>query len=193
MKKIIIYMGIFSMLTACFVGKNKKVENASSNTPNSSIFDISIKTLDESATLNLADYKGKYIVLVNTASACGYTPQYKDLQTFYTANVSKNIIVIGCPCNQFGGQESGTAAEIGAFCQKNYGVTFPITQKIDVKGTNQHPLYAWLTQKAKNGADDFEVKWNFNKFIINPEGKLTNYFGSGTKPTDAEFLKAVGL
>ncbi len=186
-------MGIFSLLTSCFVGKNKKVENAQSVSPTTSVYDISIKTLDENTTINLSDYKGKYIVFVNTASACGYTPQYKDLQEFYTENSAKNIVVIGCPCNQFGGQESGTAAEIGAFCQKNYGVTFPLTQKIDVKGNNAHPLYQWLTQKTKNGAGDFEVKWNFNKFIVNPEGKLTHYFGSGTKPSDAEFLKAVGL
>jgi glutathione peroxidase len=193
MKRILVYMGLFSLLTSCFVGKSKKVENASSNMPASSIYDISLKTLDEKGSINFSDYKGKYIVIVNTASACGFTPQYKDLQEFYSANVAKNIVVIGCPCNQFGGQESGTAAEIGAFCQKNYGVTFPISQKLDVKGSNQNALYQWLTQKVKNGAGDFEVKWNFNKFIINTEGKLTQYFSSNVKPTDAEFMKSVGL
>ncbi len=186
-------MGVFSLLTSCFVGKSRKVENATSNTPAISIYDISLKTLDEKGFINLSDYKGKYIVIVNTASACGFTPQYKDLQDFYAANVSKNIMVIGCPCNQFGGQESGSAAEIGAFCQKNYGVTFPISQKLDVKGSNQSKLYQWLTQKSQNGAGDFAVKWNFNKFVINPEGKLTQYFSSNAKPTDREFLKAVGL
>lgn len=186
-------MSLLTLFTSCFVGKSKKVENADNITPANSIYTISIKSLDESRNIDLSDYKGKYIVIVNTASECGYTPQYKDLQAFQETIKDKNIVLIGCPCNQFGGQEPGTAEEIGAFCEKNYGVTFPLTTKIDVKGANAHPLYQWLTQKSKNGAGDFEVKWNFNKFIVNPEGKLTNYFGSGVKPTDAEFLKAVGL
>ncbi len=186
-------MSLFSLLTSCFVGKSRKVENASTAVPSESIYSIGLPALDEKATIKLADYKGKYVVIVNTASECGYTPQYKDLQTFYEANKNNNIVVLGCPCNQFGGQEPGTAAEIGAFCQKNYGVTFPLTEKIEVKGSGQHPLYQWLTQKSKNGAGDFEVKWNFNKFVINPQGQLTNYFGSAVKPTDSLFLKAVGL
>ncbi len=186
-------MSILSLFTSCFVGKSKKIDNAQSITPSSSIYDISIKSLDEKTEIKLSDYKGKYIVIVNTASECGYTPQYKDLQDFYLKNKDKNIVVLGCPCNQFGGQEPGTATEIGAFCQKNYGVTFPLTEKIEVKGAGQHALYQWLTQKSKNGAGDFEVKWNFNKFIISPEGKLLNYFGSGTKPDEEVFLKSVGL
>lgn len=191
--KIIIYiMGILSLITSCFVGKSKKVESAAAVSPNSSFYDISIKTLDGNGTLNMSDYKGKYVVVVNTASECGYTPQYKDMQDFYARFKDSNVLVIGCPCNQFGGQEPGTAAEIGSFCQKNYGVTFPLTEKIDVKGSLQHPLYQWLTQKQKNGAGDFEVKWNFNKFVISPEGKLLYYFGSNVKPTDAEFLSALG-
>jgi glutathione peroxidase len=193
MKRIFIYMSLLSLLTSCFVGKSKKVENAQSINPHNSIYDISIKSLDEKSDIHFKDYKGKYIVIVNTASQCGFTPQYKDLQTFQESIKDKNIVLIGCPCNQFGGQEPGTAAEISTFCTKNYGVTFTMTTKIDVKGTNSHPLYQWLTQKSKNGAGDFEVKWNFNKFIVNPEGRLTNYFSSGVKPTDSEFLKAVGL
>ncbi len=187
-------MGIISLLTSCFVGKNKKVESASTAAPSNSIYDISIPTLDGTQTINFSAFKGKYIVIVNTASECGYTPQYTDLQKFQDSVIKgKNIVLIGCPCNQFGAQEPGTAAEIGAFCKQNYGVTFPLTAKIDVKGANAHPLYQWLTQKNKNGAGDFEVKWNFNKFIVSPEGKLLQYFGSQTKPGDPEFLKAVGL
>lgn len=185
-------MGILSLLTSCFVGKNQKA-TATAGAPSNSIYDISIRSLDDQNEIRLSDYKGKYVVIVNTASECGYTPQYEDLQKFYSEVKDKNIVVLGCPCNQFGGQEPGTAAEIGAFCKKNYGVTFPLTTKIDVKGADAHPLYQWLTQKSKNGAGDFEVKWNFNKFIINPEGRLTYYFGSQTKPGDAEFRKAVGL
>jgi glutathione peroxidase len=103
------------------------------------------------------------------------------------------VVVIGTPCNQFANQESGTAEQIGAFCQKNYGVTFPMTEKIEVKGSGQHPLYAWLTKQALNGAGDFEVKWNFNKFVISPEGKLLHYFSSNTKPEDKEFLDVFGF
>ncbi|MBC7425721.1 MAG: glutathione peroxidase [Bacteroidia bacterium] len=177
-------------LVSCFTGRNRKTDLNNTIATSSSIYDITIKSLDGKSDIKLSDYKGKYIVIVNTASECGYTPQYKDVQKFYEDH-KDSVVVIGCPCNQFGGQEPGTSSEIGAFCQKNYGVTFTLTEKIDVKGENQHPLYQWLTQKSKNGAGDFSVKWNFNKFVINKEGKLTHYFGSGTKPTDSDFLAAI--
>lgn len=191
MKSILLSMGIITFFTSCFVGKSKKVEGAENIQPDSSIYSISLKTLDGKGTIKLSDYKGKYLVFVNTASECGYTPQYKDLQEFHQKFKDSNVVLIGSPCNQFGGQEPGTAEEIGAFCQKNYGVTFMLTEKLDVKGTAQHPLYQWLTQKAKNGAGDFEVKWNFNKFVVSPEGKLLHYFGSNVKPGDQEFLSAL--
>lgn len=193
MKRKIAYMGLLSLLTSCFISKSKKTEVATKISPATSIYDISIESLDEKSTIKLSDYKGKYIVIVNTASECGYTYQYKDLETFYETYKNNNIVVLGCPCNQFGGQEPGTAAEIGAFCQKNYGVTFPLTEKIDVTGSNKHPLYQWLTQKSHNGKADYEVKWNFNKFIINPEGKLSEFYGSKVKPFDSVFLQSVGL
>jgi glutathione peroxidase len=188
MKSILLSMGILTFFTSCFVGKSKKVEGAENIQPDSSIYSISLKTLDGKGTIKLSDYKGKYLVFVNTASECGYTPQYKDLQDFHLKYADSNVVVIGSPCNQFGGQEPGTAEEIGAFCQKNYGVTFMLSEKLDVKGASQHALYQWLTQKAKNGAGDFEVKWNFNKFVVSPEGKLLHYFGSNVKPGDQEFL-----
>lgn len=195
--KSLLYMGILSSLVACITGKPKRTENATTSAtapaPVESVYNITIPSLDGQGAINMADYKGKYLVVVNTASECGYTPQYKDLQEFYSQNKGKNIEVIGCPCNQFGGQEPGSAAEIGSFCQKNYGVTFPLSEKIEVKGANQHPLYQWLTQKSKNGLGDFEVKWNFNKFIITPEGRLSHYFGSRVKPSDSAFMAAVGL
>lgn len=192
MKSIFISMGLISLITSCFVGQSKKVENAEKVVPSSSFYDLSIKSLDGKSDIKMSDYKGKYVVVVNTASECGYTPQYKDLQDFHLKYADSQIVVIGCPCNQFGGQEPGTPEEIGSFCQKNYGVTFTLTEKIDVKGTSQHPLYQWLTQKSKNGAGDFEVKWNFNKFIVSPEGKLLQYFNSSVKPTDKDFLTAIG-
>lgn len=186
-------MGILSLISSCFVGKSKKAELSVNSDSTQSFYNISIKTLDGKKDIKMSDFKGKYIVVINTASACGFTPQYKDLQAFYQTYKDSNIVLIGCPCNQFGAQESGTAAEIGSFCEKNYGVTFPLTEKIDVKGSNQHPLYAWLTQKSKNGSGDFDVKWNFNKFVINPQGQLVYYFASTVKPSDSEFRKAVGL
>ena len=193
MQRIIIYMGILSFLSSCFVGKTKRIDTALTDSSAKSVYDIQINTLDGKGVIKMSDFKGKYIVVVNTASACGFTPQYKDLQAFHTQYKDSNIVVIGCPCNQFGNQESGTAAEIGSFCEKNYGVSFPLTEKINVKGDGQHPLYAWLTQKTNNGASDFEVKWNFNKFIINPQGQLTYYFGSMVKPQDSEFKKALNI
>jgi glutathione peroxidase len=104
---------------------------------------------------------------------------------------SGSLVIIGSPCNQFGGQEPGSAEQIGSFCQKNYGVTFLLTEKLNVKGDSIHPLYAWLTQKNLNGSSDFTVKWNFNKFLINENGNLTHYFGSSTKPLDTEVTNAI--
>jgi len=135
--------------------------------------------------LNMADFEGKYILCVNVASKCGYTPQYEPLQQLYNQYKGK-LVVIGFPCNQVGGQEPGTADEIATFCEKNYGVSFPMTEKINVKGKEQHPIYQWLTQKDKNGVDDARVNWNFNKFLISPEGEWVAHFGSGVDPMGGE-------
>ncbi|MCX8482240.1 MAG: glutathione peroxidase, partial [Crocinitomicaceae bacterium] len=113
--------------------------------------------LDEKTPIDLNQFKGKKILFVNTASECGFTPQYEDLQKLQEKYPEK-LVIIGCPCNQFGGQEPGNAEQIGSFCKKNYGVTFQLTQKIDVKGQNQHPLFSWLSQMSKNGVLDSEVK-----------------------------------
>jgi glutathione peroxidase len=191
MKKALFIMGIVSFLTSCFVGRSRKVEPVRADAPMSSIYDIKLKSLDGKSRIKLSDYKGKYIVIVNTASECGYTYQYGDLQKFYAKYKDSNIVVLGCPCNQFGGQEPGNEVEIEKFCKEKYDVSFPMTEKIEVKGENQHPLYSWLTQKQKNGVGDFEVKWNFNKFVISPEGRLVHYFGSLIKPGDSIFLASV--
>ncbi len=131
--------------------------------------------------INLAAYKGKKILIVNTASKCGYTPQYESLQKVYDQYKDK-LVILGFPCNQFGGQEPGTNEEIAAFCKANYGVNFPLADKIDVKGTNIAPIYQWLTQKAKNGVLDANIGWNFNKFLIYENGKMLAYFPSNVKP-----------
>ena len=138
--------------------------------------------------LNLNDYSGKHMLFVNVASKCGFTPQYKDLETLYQSHKDK-LVVIGVPCNQFGAQEPGSAEEIQGFCERNYGVSFPITEKIDVKGNNQHTLYSWLTQKKQNGKKSSSVRWNFQKYLIGPEGEFIDYFYSITTPLSKKITK----
>lgn len=150
---------------------------------NTDFYSLSIKSLDGKSTINFSDFKGKKILCVNTASECGYTYQYEGLQELYD-KYKEQLVVIGFPCNQFGKQEPGTSDEIAGFCKKNYGVNFPLSEKIDVKGDNQHPVYQWLTQKEQNGVGDYSIKWNFNKFLIDENGKLIAYFESGVKPMD---------
>jgi glutathione peroxidase len=187
----ILFMGLFSMLTACFTGKNKAVVASPGIVLGKTLYDLplSLASLD-GKPIDFTQFKGKKILFVNTASKCGYTGQYADLEKLHQTYGDK-VVVIGLPCNQFGGQEPGSAEEIGAFCQKNYGVSFLITEKIDVKGENQHPLYAWLTKEELNGLINIEVKWNFNKFLVNENGVLTHYFGSNTKPMDPEIISII--
>lgn len=147
-----------------------------------SLHDFKTKTL-EGADFNFADLKGKKVLIVNTASECGYTPQYKDLEALYAKYKSKNFVVIGFPCNDFGGQEPGTSSEIKSFCSKNYGVTFQMMEKVSIATS---PIYKWLTHKTENGVLDATVKWNFNKFLVDEKGNLVKYLPSNTKPMDAE-------
>lgn len=148
-----------------------------------SIYDFSYQKIDSQDSIKLSTYKGKKILIVNVASKCGYTSQYEDLQKLQE-KYSSRLVVIGFPCNQFLNQEPGTKEEILEFCKLNYGVTFPLSNKIDVKGHNQDPIYHWLTKKELNGLDDFHVSWNFNKFLIDENGKLLAHFDSDVKPLD---------
>jgi glutathione peroxidase len=134
--------------------------------------------------------RGKYVLIVNTASKCGFTKQYADLQRLWETYGDK-IVVLGFPCNQFGEQEKGSNAEIGTFCKANYGVTFPMMSKSDVKGKNQNPVYKWLTDKAENGWNTKEPTWNFCKYIINPQGYLLNFFPSKIEPLGEEIVKII--
>lgn len=152
-----------------------------------SIYDIEINTL-QGKPINLSDFKDKHILFVNVASKCGFTPQYKELQKLHETYKNK-LVVIGIPCNQFGNQEPGNAFEIQEFCQVNYGVDFLITEKIDVKESEQHSLYKWLTSKELNGFKNSTVKWNFQKYLINPNGNLVDYFYSTTKPLSIKITK----
>jgi glutathione peroxidase len=128
--------------------------------------------------------KGKKVLVVNTASECGYTKQYKQLQELYTTYQDKGLVIVGFPSNDFGGQEPGTEQEIEQFCQANYGVTFPMMGKVSTKGAAKHPVYQWLTEKAQNGKMDSEVKWNFQKYLINEQGELVTMLASATDPLD---------
>lgn len=150
-------------------------------------YNIEINSL-QNKPIQLANFEGKHILFVNVASKCGFTPQYKDLEKLHQ-EYKENLVVIGVPCNQFGKQEPGNSQEIEEFCQVNYGVSFLITEKIDVKGNDQHPLYAWLTSKKLNGKKSSSVKWNFQKYIVSPEGKLIDYFFSITKPMSSKITK----
>ena len=151
------------------------------------IYDIEIKSLQNSPIL-LSDFKGKYILFVNVASKCGFTPQYKDLEKLHNS-YKESIVVIGVPCNQFGKQEPGNNKEIKEFCQLNYGVSFLMTEKINVKQTNQHPLYTWLTSKRLNNKKNSSVKWNFQKYLVSPDGKLIDYYFSITSPLSSKITK----
>ena len=150
-------------------------------------YNIDIKNLS-GASINLSDYKGKKILFVNVASECGFTPQYEGLQKLFE-KYNDALMVIGIPCNQFGKQEPGSHEEIGTFCEKNYGVSFLITEKIQVKGRNKHPLYQWLTKKELNGRKNSSVKWNFQKYLIDEEGNFIDYYYSITKPLSKKILK----
>jgi glutathione peroxidase len=154
-----------------------------------SVYNIKINDLDGNP-INLEKFKGKYLLFVNVASKCGFTKQYADLQELYDLFID-NIMVIGVPCNQFGAQEPGSPDEIQTFCKKNYGVTFLMTEKISVKGNNQHPLYNWLTDKSLNGVKNSTVKWNFQKYIVDRDGNLIDYFYSMTRPLSSKITKII--
>ena len=152
-----------------------------------SIYDIEINSL-QGKPINLSLFKGKKILFVNVASKCGFTPQYKELQKLHNL-YEESLVVIGVPCNQFGKQEPGNSSEINEFCQVNYGVSFLITEKISVKGNEQHPLYSWLTKKNENGRKNSSVKWNFQKYLLNEDGELIDYYYSITSPTSSKIKK----
>ncbi len=155
-----------------------------------SFYEIKIKNINGS-DLKLSDYKGKKILIVNVASECGYTPQYEQLEKLYKENFG-NLVIIGCPSNDFGGQEPGSNDQIVTFCKKNYGVTFPLTEKMGITN-NTHSLYQWLTKKENNGVSDNEVKWNFTKFLIDENGHLIKCLPSAVSPMDEQIIKWINL
>jgi glutathione peroxidase len=179
--KIILLVGL-SLINGDF--DSKKLNN----TP-MSIYDIPINSIDGNE-MNLNEYKGKFILFVNVASNCGFTRQYKDLQQLYNENSDK-LVVIGVPCNQFGAQEPGTEEQISIFCSEKYDVTFPMTEKISVRGSNQHQLYKWLTSKEFNGRKSSSVKWNFQKYFVDKDGNLIDYWYSLTSPMSSKITNYI--
>ena len=155
-----------------------------------SIYDFKMKNID-GKEVSLSEYKGKVVLIINVASQCGNTPQYKDIEALYEKYKDKGLVVLGFPANNFMGQEPGSDEKIKAFCTKEYSVTFPMFSKISVKGSDMHPLYKYLTEKAENGVIDAPVKWNFQKFLIDREGHVITSIGNRTSVTDADVVKTI--
>ena len=167
--------------------KKSTMNTNTATTAKETIYQFKVEDLSGD-TFDFSTLKGKKILVVNTASKCGLTPQYKDLQTIYDQYKDKNLVIVGFPANNFASQEPGTSEEIATFCKQNYGVTFPMMDKISVKGDDMAPLYQFLTQKSKNGLEDSEVQWNFQKYLIDEKGNLAKVVGPKTLPTDAEIV-----
>lgn len=190
MKKNMIYVLVLALAAFglySFVNANKFKPHAPLK---QSFYDLSIKSLDGSSTIHFSDFKGKKVLCVNTASQCGFTRQYEGLQKL-SEKYKGQLVVIGFPCNQFGEQESWDAARIGDFCQKRYGVTFPLSEKIEVKGDSAHPVFQWLTQKNNNGVKDVKIRWNFGKFLVSEKGKFIEYFPSDVEPEDPKLVSLI--
>lgn len=150
-----------------------------------SIYDMTANTLG-GETISLSEFQGKVLLIVNTASQCGFTGQYEGLEALFRQYEDRGLAVLGFPCNQFGGQEPGTVEEIGAFCEKNYGVSFPLFEKIDVNGPNTHPLFQLLKSQASGVLGTEGIKWNFTKFLISREGVIQARYAPTTRPSDIE-------
>lgn len=175
-------------LLACVTNTNSSIMNkeikAISPVTSKSIYDFKVEALDGS-TIDFSKFKGKKILIVNTASACGFTPQYEGLEALYKKYQDK-LVIVGFPANNFGGQEPGTNGEIKEFCKKNYGVTFPMAAKISVKGDDIAPIYKWLCNKSENGVLDASITWNFNKFLLDEKGNIITKFDSKVTPMSDE-------
>jgi glutathione peroxidase len=154
-----------------------------------SIYNFKIKALDGS-TIDFSKYKGKKILIVNTASMCGFTPQYEGLEKLYESH-KDNLVIVGFPSDNFGNQEFHSDDSISTFCRKDHGVTFPLTTRVDVKGPNATPVFKYLCNKSENGVLDAEISWNFNKFIIDEKGNLLQHFDSKVTPESDELLKYI--
>ena len=158
--------------------------------PSKTVYDFTMKNID-GKNVSLSEYKGKVLLIVNVASMCGNTPQYRDIEALYKKYKDKDFVVLGFPANNFMGQEPGSDKEIKEFCTREYAVTFPMFSKISVKGKDMAPLYSYLTQKAQNGTIDADVKWNFQKFLISKKGTVITSIGNRTSVNDAEVISSI--
>ena len=185
--KLIISTFLLLAFTACGQTKNaQNNENSSTmNTPKESIHQFTVTDID-GKSFDFKSLKGKKIMVVNTASKCGLTPQYEKLEALYQKYKNSNFVIVGFPANDFMGQEPGTNEEIATFCKKNYGVSFSMMEKISVKGSDIHPVYQFLTEKSKNGLEDNSVQWNFQKYLIDENGYLVKVVSPRTSPDDQE-------
>jgi len=185
MKNLFIYALGLSLFWSC-QGQNKPAKT-DVTMKKQTIYQFKVEDLS-GKTFDFASLKGKKIMIVNTASKCGLTPQYKELEALYKEYSSKGFVIVGFPANNFAGQEPGTNEEIASFCQLNYGVTFPMMGKVSVKGDDMCAVYQFLTQKSKNGFEDSEVSWNFQKYLVNEKGELEKVITPRTLPNDPEVL-----
>ena len=188
-RKLLIVLPVIALLAAAAGGEDKK-ESPKKETQMKSVYDFKAADIDGN-DVNLADYKGKVLLIVNVASKCGFTPQYKGLENIYRQYKDKGFEVLAFPSNDFMGQEPGTNEEIKSFCQLNYQVGFPLFSKTSVKGKDIHPLYKFLTEKSTDPKFAGGITWNFNKFLIDRNGNIINRFGSKTEPQNPEFIKAI--
>ena len=170
------------IIDKAILGPSKSIE-----TKRQYIYDIAINSID-GKPISLLEFEGKKILFVNVASECGFTKQYNELQAL-SDKYQNELVVIGSPCNQFGKQEPGDASQIQEFCELNFDVKFLLTEKIDVKGSKQHPLYKWLTSKNLNRKKSSSVKWNFQKYLVDDKGNLIDYYYSITKPMSSKITK----
>jgi len=187
--KIILATVLFLTCIAAAAKTGHKKEISNETTPAKTIYDFKIESLD-GGTIDFSQYKGKKILVVNTASKCGFTPQYAGLEKLYEQYKDK-LVIVGFPSDNFGGQEYHDNDSIKTFCQKNYGVTFPLTTRVDVKGNNTTPVFKYLCSKNENGVLDATISWNFNKFIIDENGNLLAHFDSKVTPDSEELLKYI--
>jgi len=183
MKKFLLIIGLTALVSCNNVAQTTNNQQNKQVMEKQSIHQFKVKDI-EGKDFDLASLKGKKVMIVNTASECGLTPQYEQLQELYTEFKDKDFVIIGFPANNFGAQEPGSNATIATFCSRNYGVTFPMMEKISVKGSDMHALYHFLTEKNKNGLEDNEVKWNFQKYLIDKDGHLVKVIAPTTLPID---------
>jgi glutathione peroxidase len=194
MKKIILAV-VLTVMVSCQNHAQEKELTAQAQIPKpktnmekQSIHQFKVTDL-KGKEFDFSTLKGKKILVVNTASKCGLTPQYKELQALYEKFKDQNFVIVGFPANNFMSQEPGSNEEIATFCEANYGVTFPMMSKISVKGKDKHPLYQFLTEKSKNGLEDNDVEWNFQKYLINEKGELEKVISPRTSPSDASIIQ----